>query len=201
VTAKPADLAPIAELKLAQPRRAPVGRPEFGEVMSRLASTVSVVTAAHAGEDLGRTATSVFSLSATPPAVLVAVDLAARLADAIVSAGGFSVAMLARDQEVIADVFAGKLAATDRFAFGVWGRWPSGQPLLYGAATALDCELIGRIETQTHVLFAGAIIEADTSNPAEPLLWYRHQYQVPRPSSVPANDAERHWHRPLGSLS
>ncbi|MDB5562062.1 MAG: flavin reductase, partial [Hyphomicrobiales bacterium] len=94
--------------------------------------------------------------------------------------GKFSLAMLARDQEMIGDAFAGKLGKVDRFALGVWGTWPSGNPLLYGAATALDCEVIGRFETQTHVLFAGAIVEADTSNPAEPLLWYQRQYQVPR---------------------
>ncbi|HEV7717484.1 MAG TPA: flavin reductase family protein [Arsenicitalea sp.] len=179
------DPSPSATLNLTDPVQPPVSRAEFGEVMSRLASTVSVVTASFGGETLGRTATAVLSLSATPPAVLVSVDIKAPLADLIIKSGKFSLAMLARDQEMVGDAFAGKLGKVDRFALGVWGTWPSGNPLLYGAATALDCELIGRFETQTHVLFAGAIIEADTSNPAPPLLWYQRQYQVPRVPGAP----------------
>jgi len=182
--------APIAMLPLNEPRRPPVSRREFGEVMSRMASTVSVVAAAHGGERLGRTATSVFSLSATPPAVLVAVDLAAPLADIIIKAGGFSVSMLADKQQMIGDAFAGKLGKVDRFAVGDWGRWPSGNPRLAGAATAIDCELIGRIETQTHVLFAGAIVEADVSNSADPMLWYHREYNVPRPATAPEDEAD-----------
>jgi len=181
--------APVVTLALSAPRRPPVSRLDFGEVMSCMASTVSVVTATHGDEQLGRTATSVFSLSATPPAVLVAVDLAAPLSDLIVQAGGFSVAMLAAGQESIADAFAGKLGQIDRFALGTWSHWPSGNPRLQGAATAIDCELIGRIETQTHVLFAGAIIEADTSGGADPLLWHRRQYHLPHPSKSPPDNA------------
>jgi len=168
---------PSVKLMLSTPSRLPVGRPEFGEIMSRMASTVSIVTAAHEGERLGRTATSVFSLSATPPAVLVAIDIAAPLAELIVRSGGFSVAMLAPGQEAIGDAFAGKLGMVDRFGYGEWDRWPSGSPLLRGAATALDLELIGQIETQTHILFAGAIVAADTSGPPDPLVWHRRQYQ------------------------
>lgn len=182
-------IPPVVSLPLSEPHQPPVSRLEFGEVMSRLASTVTLVTATHGGEQMGRTATSVFSLSATPPAVLVAVDLAAPLADLIVKAGGFSVAMLAEGQQILGDAFAGKLGKIDRFALGTWSRWPSGNPRLAGAATAIDCELIGRIETQTHVLFAGAIVEADTSNAADPLVWYHRQYNRPRPATSPEDDS------------
>ena len=97
--------------------------------------------------------------------------------DLIAKTGCFSLAMLATGQEAIADAFAGRVEPADRFGIGQWGRWPSGQPYLQGAVTALDCEVIGAMETGTHVLFAGAIIEAETSTGASPLLWHRHGYQ------------------------
>ncbi|MDB5563297.1 MAG: flavin reductase, partial [Hyphomicrobiales bacterium] len=95
------DASPTATLDLADPVAPSVSRAEFGEVMSRMASTVSVVTATFGGEMLGRTATAVLSLSATPPAILVSVDIRAPLADLIIKSGKFSLAMLARDQEMI----------------------------------------------------------------------------------------------------
>jgi flavin reductase len=153
-----------------------VSATDFREVMSHMAETVCVVTAAHEGQRLGRTATAVLSLSPNPPSVLVSIDLASRLADLIVKSRTFSLAVLASDQAIVGDAFAGKLGS-DRFAFGVWGEWPSGNPQLYGASAIVDCELIGSIETQTNVLFAGGIIQAETAAGKDPLVWHRRGYR------------------------
>jgi len=160
-------------------RRPTVSDAEFRAAMSGMASTVHVVTARRGDERVGRTMTSVMSLSAHPPALLISVDIVSRLADLIARTGGFSLAMLASDQTAVADAFAGKVAAEHRFTHGQWGQWPSGQPMLLGAATALDCEVIGAMETGTHVLFAGAIIEAETATERQPLMWHRHGYHQP----------------------
>lgn len=157
-------------------RRPPVGRSEFRAVMAGMASTVCVVTARRGDEMVGRTVTSVLSLSATPPALLVSIDIVSRLADLIAKTGGFSLAMLASGQTEIADAFAGKLEAEHRFGLGRWDKWPSGHPKLTGAVTTLDCDVIGSMETGTHVLFAGAIVEAETSTERMPLIWQRHGY-------------------------
>lgn len=157
-------------------RRPPVGRSDFRAAMAGMASTVCVVAARRGEEMVGRTVTSVFSLSATPPSILISIDIVSRLADIIAKTGGFSVSMLASGQTEIADAFAGKLAAEHRFGLGRWGQWPSGHPKLAGAMTMLDCDVIGSMETGTHVLFAGAIIEAETHSERMPLLWQRHGY-------------------------
>ena len=34
----------------------------------------------------------------------------------------------------------------------------------------------GSIETGTHVLFAGTVVEAETTTSRSPLLWQRHRY-------------------------
>lgn len=157
-------------------RRPVIGNAEFRSAMAATASTVSVVTARRGDERIGRTVTAVLSMSANPPAVLVSIDIVSRMADFIAKTGGFSLAMLAEDQSLIADAFAGKVEASGRFALGEWQAWPSGHPMLMGAVTALDCEVIGSIETGTHVLFAGAIVEAETTTGKKPLIWQRHAY-------------------------
>lgn len=160
-----------------RPTRQPViGNAEFRSAMASMASTVSVVTARRGEERLGRTVTSVLSLAATPPTILISIDILSRLSDLIAKTGGFSLAMLAQEQTAIADAFAGQVEASQRFGFGDWSEWPSGHPMLAGAVTALDCEVIGSMATGTHVLFAGAIIEAETTTSRSPLLWQRHGY-------------------------
>ena len=84
--------------------------------------------------------------------------------------------MLADDQQEVADAFAGRLELENRFGAGQWSEWPSGTPMLLGAASSIDCEVIGSIATGTHVLFAGAIVEAETTTSRLPLLWQRHDY-------------------------
>lgn len=158
-------------------RRPTVSDGEFRAAMSGLASSVHVVAARRGDERVGRTATSVLSLSAQPPAILVSIDIVSRLADVIARTGGFSLAMLANEQSDVADAFAGRVAPELRFGVGRWSEWPSGQPRLGGTVTALDCEVIGAMETGTHVLFAGAIVEAETDTGRSPLLWHRHGYR------------------------
>jgi len=120
--------------------------------------------------------TSMLSLAMDPPTILVSIDIMSRLADIIAKTNGFSLVMLADDQQAVGNAFAGGLPAAERFSVGDWSSWPSGHPMLAGAVTALDCEVIGAIETGTHVLFAGAIIEAETITSRSPLLWQRHHY-------------------------
>lgn len=157
-------------------RRPTVDDAEFRAAMSGMAQSVHVVSARRGDERVGRTVTSVLSLSAQPPAVLVSVDIVSRLADIIARTSSFSLAMLAADQNAIADAFAGKVPAEHRFETGNWQAWPSGQPRLPGAVTNLECDVIGAMETGTHVLFAGAIVEAETDTARLPLLWHRHGY-------------------------
>ena len=171
-----ADLTLPDAMTLRAPLRSVVGDAEFRAAMSAVSSTVHVVTARRGDERIGRTVTSIMSLAAEPPTLLVSIDLMSRLAELIVQTGGFSVAALADDQEAIGDAFAGRVQASERFDLGEWSAWPSGHPMLLGAASALDCEVVGSIETGTHVLFAGAIVNAETTTSRTPLLWQRHGY-------------------------
>ncbi|MDB5474257.1 MAG: flavin reductase [Devosia sp.] len=163
-------------MKLRLPHRPVVGDAEFRAAMSAVAASVHVVTARRGDERIGRTVTSLMSLAADPPTVLVSIDIMSRLADLIAKTSGFSVAVLADDQRHIANAFAGRVAAAERFGLGEWSAWPSGHPMLVGTASGLDCEVIGSIETGTHVLFAGAIVDAQTTTGRQPLIWHRHGY-------------------------
>ncbi|CAN7660132.1 flavin reductase family protein [Ensifer adhaerens] len=155
-----------------------VTRPQFADTMARLASTVCVVSSGSGSECLGRTATAVFSLSASPPSIVVSIKADSGLADTISKQDGFALAMLAQGQELVADAFAGRVAAASRYLVGIWADWPSGRPRLLGAAAGLDCVLSASILVGDHRLFVGTIIATETAAYADPLLWSERQYQA-----------------------
>ncbi|WP_312365961.1 flavin reductase family protein [Ensifer sp.] len=168
----------IVSVDIAAHAERAVTRPQFADTMARLASTVCVVSSGSGSECLGRTATAVFSLSANPPSIVVSIKADSALADAISSRQGFSLAMLAQGQELVADAFAGRVAAANRYLVGVWADWPSGRPRLIGATAGLDCMLSASVLVGDHRLFVGTIIATETLDFAEPLLWSERQYQA-----------------------
>ena len=149
---------------------------EFKDVMAGLAFTVAVAAASQAGERVGRTITSFMPLSAEPPLLMVSIDASSRMVDLIAASRRFSVAALARGQEEIADVFAGKGNHPDRFSIGDWDVWPSGSPRLADALLSMDCELVGSIDAADHILFVGAITEAMSGPLRKALLWSERAY-------------------------
>ena len=150
---------------------------QFTGAMSTLAAAVTVVTARIGDEQHGRTVTAMLSLSAEPPAVMVSITRDTELAQTIEAAGRFSLSVLAQGQETVADAFAG-WGPQDRFANAHWEHWPSGQPLLSGAATSLDCVLAGSIVMDTHTLYAGIVTHTRSFPDRAPLIWHRRSYKA-----------------------
>jgi flavin reductase (DIM6/NTAB) family NADH-FMN oxidoreductase RutF len=157
--------------------RPPVDMGLFRNAMAAMAEPVCLVTAQMGEQRLGRTVTSVFSLSLDPPAILVSIDIISPLVDLIAKSRGFSFAVLAEAQHDVADAFAGQVKAEHRFEHGRWNTWRSGQPKLLGTVVSADCEVIGSIETGSHILFAGAVIDLDLVSDRAPLIWHQRQYK------------------------
>jgi len=170
-----------------------VSKPEFADTLSHLAATVCVASAGKGADSLGRTVTATFSLSANPPSIVVSIKADSPLAALIAAERGFSLAMLAEGQELIADAFAGKIEASKRYLVGIWAEWPSGRPRLLGAAATLDCLLSASIEVGDHMLFVGTIVATETSAHADPLIWSRRRYQsLDRTRSLPTLASNGH---------
>ena len=159
---------------------------DFRDAMASMAATVCLVSAA--GEPpFGRIVTSAFSLTLSPPSVLISLDGSSALTAAIRRSGTFSFAALSGEQWEIAEAFTGKVPADRRFGFGNWTPWPSGNPRLGGAVVTMDCEVTGSMDVGPNTLFAGAVIAVDAEPSRVPLLWHQRRYDVPGGTT----DAER----------
>ncbi|MBO0702595.1 MAG: flavin reductase family protein, partial [Candidatus Dormibacteraeota bacterium] len=121
------------------------------------------------------TATSLVTVSLDPPTLLVSLDALTSTAELIGAAGGFSVSLLAREQEFLAERFAG----TAPPAPPRWDGIPhtltgSGRPVLRGAPAWFDCALEERYEVADHMLFLGRVVELGIGA-GNPLVWWGRQ--------------------------
>lgn len=156
----------------------PVTPEQFVAGMRLHAAGVTVVTTLHAGRRAGLTATSVCSVSAEPPQLLVCVNRTAEANPSIRASGRFCVNVLAIDQRALADRFAGRHghAGEARFAEGAWSRLVTGAPALEGCRACFDCTLAAAHEAGTHTIFVG-LVEAVALRPElAPLVYHEGEY-------------------------
>ncbi len=148
---------------------------QLREAFSRHAAAVSVVASADAGVYRGLTATSLVTVSLDPPLLLVSVDALTATSDMIEASGGFSVSLLGREQEFLAERFAG----TAPPAPPRWDQIPhvltsGGRPVLRGALAWFDCAREDRYEVADHLLFLGRVLEVGVGS-GDPLVWWGRQ--------------------------
>lgn len=157
-----------------------VGPVLFKQGMRALVGGVAVVTAYDAaGASLGLTATSVSSLSADPPALVVCVNAASAMAQALAAGAAFGVNLLAHDQAEVAQAFGGQrpVRGMGRFAYGAWHRGALDTPLLTGARVAFECVVAETLGYATHRIVVGRVAEIHFGDPAaRPLVYHDGRY-------------------------
>ena len=143
-------------------------------MMARLPAGVVVVSALHGTGYRGLTASSLVSISADPPMVLVGLEREATTRNAIVQAKAFNVSVLSRAQEFIAERFAGRAPAVDP----AWREIPhrlgtNGIPLIQGCTAWLECSLLAVHPAGDHDICVGQV-DAAVQGSGDPLiLWDR----------------------------
>ncbi len=131
----------------------------FRDAMRQLAGGVCVVTVGAHEERTGLTATSVTSLCADPPTLLVCVNRESSSYQALTRCGVFAVNVLAADQREVAERFGGgsALKGSQRYQGGRWLVLATGVRCLADAAAVFECEVDERIERHTHAIVIGRV--------------------------------------------
>jgi len=142
--------------------------------MARVPAGVVVISARTETGYRGLTASSLVSISADPPMVLVGLDHEAATRAAVSESKAFNVSVLTRSQEFIADRFAGRAPAIDPRWEGVAHRLgTNGIPLVNGCAAWLECRLVEIHPAGDHDICVGEVTAA-TAGSGDPLiLWDR----------------------------
>jgi flavin reductase (DIM6/NTAB) family NADH-FMN oxidoreductase RutF len=160
-------------------------RQDFVQAMSRAAATVSVVTTDGPGGRAGLTVSAMTSVSADgdAPTMLVCVNKGASAAGPILRNGVFAINVLRADQQAIADLFAGRGAASgeDRFEGLSWDVLKTGAPVLDGLA-AFDCDLLAADPIGTHHVLIGAVRAVRSLETGSPLIYGMRGYLRAEPA-------------------
>jgi flavin reductase (DIM6/NTAB) family NADH-FMN oxidoreductase RutF len=147
--------------------------------MARLPAGVAVVSSRAGEEYRGLTATSLVSISAEPPMVLVSLEHESATRAAVVATGAFNLSLLTRAQEFIADLLAGRAPALDP----AWSTLPhrlgsNGIPLLDGCAGWLECRLVQVHQVGDHDICVGEVEAAATGSGDPLVLWDRSYWTL-----------------------
>lgn len=149
---------------------------DFRDAMSLLTGAVNVVTTAGASGRYGFTASSVCSVTDTPPSLLVCMNRSARSHTHFIENKILAVNVLSAQQQPISTVFSSKMEPEERFEHGTWTTLTTGAPLLKEALVSFDCEIDQIQEVGTHSIFICRILAIKNSNRSQGLAYFNRTY-------------------------
>jgi flavin reductase (DIM6/NTAB) family NADH-FMN oxidoreductase RutF len=157
---------------------------QFRLVMRRLAGGVSIITAGRGDDISGMTVTSLTSLSATPPRLLVSINQQASSFGLIQRHRLFGVSILGSDQHHIAGRFSnGRLKGSQRFEGTEWSFGSFGVPLLGHSLATIECQVEEIIERHSHGIVVGSLLSFELAPRLSGLVYWNGQYVEIDPDS------------------
>jgi flavin reductase (DIM6/NTAB) family NADH-FMN oxidoreductase RutF len=144
----------------------------FRAALGQWPTGVALVTTVAAGTWHGVTASSFSSVSLEPPLVSVCLARTAFVHDLLLGSGVFGVTVLGKDHAELGRRFARFDPAVDRFADSTWETAKTGSPLLAGALSWLDCQVVSSYDAGDHTIFVGEVLAAATPRTTSPLLYH-----------------------------
>ena len=153
-------------------------RDSFKAAMRHLVGGVSIVSVAHEGELGGLTATSLTSLSAEPPSLIVCVKQSVSGLPLLRASGRFAVSILGHDHRDIADRFAGRDGShgAARFVAAEWIGRPGYPPVLADALASFECEVEDLIDRFSHTIVIGRVTDSRAQGGDGALVYWRAAY-------------------------
>lgn len=154
---------------------ADIAADRFKQAFRAYPAGVVVVTADAGRGPVGFTATSLTSLSLSPPLVSFAIATGSSSWPHIEQARSAVVHFLGSDQEPLARTFA--TSGIDRFAEPTaWRRSPEGEPLLDGVAGWLRLTVEDLVPAGDHRIVVGRVVDSRQQPGRRPLLFHDGRY-------------------------
>lgn len=152
----------------------------FRNGMACLASGISVVTTFGCNGHSGFTASSVSSVTDTPPTLLVCINRAVSSCAEFTQNRQLAISLLTDRQEHLSNRFSsGKLSREERFAGVSWEEMSNGCRTVSGCLAAFSCRISDIHEVGTHNVLYCVVEEMRLGSGNEsPLLWFSRSYHT-----------------------
>ncbi len=149
----------------------------FKEAMSNLVSSVTAISSNGSDGQLhGLTASSVASVSLTPPLILFCLNSKSHSLSSIQTSKKFAISLLSEGQEDIARNFASSNLdkfATINYTIGEF----SACPLIAGANFWIECSLYADYNGGDHRIIVGKVENLIAGTQKRPLAYYNRDYR------------------------
>lgn len=145
---------------------------EYRNSLGRFATGVTIVTTLEHGKPHGMTANAFVSVSLDPPLVLISIENRSHMHKLLSFSGIYGVSVLAQDQRVLSDHFAGR--RTEGLQVRFLSR--AGAMLVEGAIACFVVRVNDVYPVGDHTLYIGTV-EYFEHREDKPLLFYAGDYQ------------------------
>lgn len=149
---------------------------DFKSGMRRLLCGVCLVTTEEGGERHGMIATSVTSVSAAPPSLLVCINRSSSIHDPLKRARVFCANVLGAEDVEVSRQFSTSEERHRRFASSAWLTLRTGSPVLAGALVAFDCRVTEFVDARTHTIVIGEVEALHVGDHRAPLAYLNGSY-------------------------
>ncbi len=149
----------------------------FRQALGHYASGITVIAGMDAQTPVGFTCQSFYSVSMEPPLVSFSVMRSSTSWPKIRETGAFSVSILSARQREVSNALA--RSGTDKWNGVAWDRTSSGNPIIAGSLTWLDCVLFEEYPAGDHNIVIGEVREMGQLDPDgdhEPLIYFKGRY-------------------------
>ncbi len=152
--------------------RAGLAAADYREALSHWASGVTIVAVRDDDDVHAITVSSLTSVSADPPTVLVSLSPSARVLPFVTTGTHMGISILADDQKGLAAVYA------DSYPVGPSPFGAEAAPLVEGALVGLSCQVSEIIELAGSHVVAARVEAARVDSGGLPLLYHRRGYHT-----------------------
>lgn len=144
--------------------------------LGRFATGVCVITVNHEdGAPLGMTVNSFSALSLDPPLVLWSIQKNSECLDAFLGAKGWTVNVLAYEQQEVSTRYAKK--GDHLLEPGSFVQGSSGYPVLRDVLVSMECDHWEHYEGGDHIIMVGRVAHMEDRFTGEPLVFYGGEYR------------------------
>lgn len=161
--------------------------------LNKISYGVYVVSSAVNGKLNGCVANAVMQITAEPPSVAVSINRENLTNEFICESGKFSVSVLPQNAAPVLFGMFGYRSGRDISKFdGVKYHLHGGLPVLDDSCAGLVCEVTDKMETETHTVFLGKVVEAFELSDGEPMTYsyFHNVIKGKSPKNAPTYIAE-----------
>ncbi len=148
----------------------------YKKAVSRFATGVAVIATAAGKRMAGMTANALFSLSISPPSVVLSMQKDAESTSLVMETRRAAVSFLSAEQQNISELFSRRNSTAEKFAPGNYHLGPGGQPVINGSISAIEVDVKEVVNAADHLLFVCNVTSVVHFDDRMPLLYWGGRY-------------------------